>query len=886
MKEQLIECFKDTMNHINENGLLLVNTKKAMKSTRLYYPDAQFSLPDLQTGPANISVIEDTTFHAAKELVPLGRVAVLNFASAVNPGGGVTIGAMAQEECLCRSSNLMPCLKMKNLSSEYYMYHRINSDNMYTNRTIYTRDITVFKTDDAVPQMMPESDWFTVDVITCAAPNLRNSETVDEKRLRTVLTSRIKMILHTAIDNKVDAIVLGAFGCGAFKNPPALVAEIFRKVLCDESYAAYFKKVVFAIKHSDRDNTNFEIFKSVFDGKPIDTKCEIPFDIMRDGIDKDEFIAWQKSNKLYGKNISVFGDSISTLAGYNPDGYAVFYQGEVCEKSGVKTINDTWWGKVIGFFGGNLLVNNSWSGSKITGARENAGCSVERTSNLHKGDVQPDVIIIYLGFNDWADGVDVDTMYLLNTYTGELQHGILNEFSIQYREMINFITKFFYPNAEIYCCTLNTTYMSSNSAFTFPYENGGIHMEKYNDVIRDLASDGCHVIDLFQNRLSYDTIDGTHPNADGMRTLAKLICKEAADDMGVKFLAIDLPDNIENQPVKIKYCLKCGAEALENSKFCIKCGEKLSFDTDTTLQQCTDCGKGIPCEAKYCSYCGKKVADKTGDTTVLTEEEIPNTYIDIRYRLIKEIGKGGSSRVYLANDEKLDRQCAVKIVSKTGYANKIASQMLLEEANKMKFLHHISIPQLYDILDEENRLCIVMEYIEGSTLEKIIKNTRYPIEESVVVAWSKQLCRVLDYLHSLNPPRIFRDVKPSNIMLQPNGEIKLFDFGIMRIYDESKTTDTCNLGTRGFAAPEQFSTRGQSDARTDIYALGITMHYLLTGINPTKMEDEILPITTYRPELSRALDAIIQKCTQHNPDDRYQSCKEVLHDLETYNKRG
>lgn len=329
-------------------------------------------------------------------------------------------------------------------------------------------------------------------------------------------------------------------------------------------------------------------------------------------------------------------------------------------------------------------------------------------------------------------------------------------------------------------------------------------------------------------------------------------------------------------------CPTCGAEVLKNSKFCIMCGSKVTADKKAEEHRCSKCGADLSSESKYCLNCGTEQLGKKNEAVDDLAEDLSDTYIDIRYKLIKEIGKGGFSKVYLANDERLDRICAIKIVSKIGYTNKIASQMLLEEANKMKFLHHIAIPQLYDIYDEEKRLCIVMEYIEGSTLEKIIKDTEHPIQEDKVVDWTKQLCVVLDYLHSLNPPRIFRDVKPANIMLQPHGQIKLFDFGIMRTYDSNKDTDTCNLGTRGFAAPEQFNVSGQSDSRTDIYALGMTMHYLLTGINPIKMEDAILPITTYRPELSKRLDIIIQKCVAHNPDDRYQNCRDLLKDLEEY----
>lgn len=255
--------------------------------------------------------------------------------------------------------------------------------------------------------------------------------------------------------------------------------------------------------------------------KQVNAKCEIPFDILLKGTDKDEFVAWQKGNKFYGKNISVMGDSISTLEGYNPDGYSVFYKGDICEKTGVKTINDTWWGKVIGYLGGNLLVNNSWSGSRVSGnfTQIKPGCSNERTANLHKGDVQPDVVIVYFGFNDWAGGVEIDC----EGSDDMLLQPLCEMFSHAYSYMIQSIERN-YPNAEIYCCTLNTTFIS-NRFFLFPYENSGIHIEKYNEVIRKIASHGRHLVDLYKCETPYDTIDGSHPNADGMKILAKLICE-------------------------------------------------------------------------------------------------------------------------------------------------------------------------------------------------------------------------------------------------------------------------------------------------------------------------------------------------------------------------
>lgn len=233
----------------------------------------------------------------------------------------------------------------------------------------------------------------------------------------------------------------------------------------------------------------------------------------------------EQKNKYYGKQFSILGDSVSTLAGYNPKGYKAFYDGENCEKSGVKEMKDTWWGKAIDFFGGELLVNNSYSGSRVTvlpgsGTVFPSGCSDARTGRLHIRDIKPDVIIIYLGTNDWAFGAELDGTHFV------IDMANLQYFAVAYETMLEKI-KTNYPDAEIWCCTLNTTVMSSNPSFKFSYEYGGTHMEEYNQIIKDAAGmHNCKVIDLYSYRIPYDSIDGTHPNADGMNTLATLMIRE------------------------------------------------------------------------------------------------------------------------------------------------------------------------------------------------------------------------------------------------------------------------------------------------------------------------------------------------------------------------
>ena len=156
------------------------------------------------------------------------------------------------------------------------------------------------------------------------------------------------------------------------------------------------------------------------------------------------------------------------------------------------------------------------------------------------------------------------------------------------------------------------------------------------------------------------------------------------------------------------------------------------------------------------------------------------------------------------------------------------------------------------------------------------------MQQDFVIQCAWQLCDVLDYLHTRKPSIIYRDMKPSNIMVKPDGSIVLIDFGTAREYKTEGIQDTTCLGTRGYAAPEQFGGMGKSDARTDIYCLGATLYHLLTGHNPSQPPYEIYPIRRWNKSLSIGLEQIITKCIQRNPNDRFQSCKELAQALQEY----
>jgi serine/threonine-protein kinase len=256
--------------------------------------------------------------------------------------------------------------------------------------------------------------------------------------------------------------------------------------------------------------------------------------------------------------------------------------------------------------------------------------------------------------------------------------------------------------------------------------------------------------------------------------------------------------------------------------------------------------------------------------------------IDGKYRILSKIGRGGMSTVYLAINDRANKPWAIKEVRRDGIQHyDIVRQSLVIETDLLKKLNHKNLPSIVDVIDRDDHFLIVMDYIEGITLERIVKEQGAQKQEDVV-AWAIQLCDVLQYLHTREPSIIYRDMKPANVMLRYDNSIALIDFGTAREYKEKAVNDTTCLGTQGYAAPEQFGGQGQSDARTDIYCIGATMYHLITGHNPSEPPYEMYPITYWNESLSSGLEAIILKCTQKNPDDRFQTAEELMDALRNY----
>ena len=256
--------------------------------------------------------------------------------------------------------------------------------------------------------------------------------------------------------------------------------------------------------------------------------------------------------------------------------------------------------------------------------------------------------------------------------------------------------------------------------------------------------------------------------------------------------------------------------------------------------------------------------------------------VDGKYKILNKVGQGGMSVVYLAMNEKANKQWAVKEVRKDGIKDfEVVKQGLVAETDILKKLSHPSLPSIIDVIDTDDSFIIIMDYIQGNSLNKALDEYGAQPQENVI-EWAKQLCDVLGYLHTRNPAIIYRDMKPANIMLKPDGNVTLIDFGTAREFKEKNLADTTCLGTVGYAAPEQFGGMGQTDARTDSYCLGATLYQLVPGMNPCEPPYDIYPIRQINPNLSSGLERIIMKCTQRNPDDRYQSAAELMYALEHY----
>ncbi|MCB0203490.1 MAG: protein kinase [Anaerolineae bacterium] len=243
--------------------------------------------------------------------------------------------------------------------------------------------------------------------------------------------------------------------------------------------------------------------------------------------------------------------------------------------------------------------------------------------------------------------------------------------------------------------------------------------------------------------------------------------------------------------------------------------------------------------------------------------------------ILSKLGTGGFGAVYQVADQRLPgTYWAVKEMSDAAIVDPgekaRAVKAFQQEAQLLARLAHPNIPKVTDSFEENSKHYIVMEYVHGDTLENRLLRQQVPCAEHEVRQWAEQLCDVLTYLHGQNPPIVFRDLKPANIMVTPQGQIKLIDFGIARLFKPGRSLDTEPLGTPGFAPPEQWG-KSQTDARSDVYSLGVVLHHLLTLHDPANTPFRLPSVRQLRPGVSVQFDQVIARATQPNMQQRFQS---------------
>ena len=287
---------------------------------------------------------------------------------------------------------------------------------------------------------------------------------------------------------------------------------------------------------------------------------------------------------------------------------------------------------------------------------------------------------------------------------------------------------------------------------------------------------------------------------------------------------------------------------------------------------CNNCNISNKDEALYCNKCGTRLLDIT-----LAEGKI----LDERYEILELIKTGGMGAVYKARDDRLAQICAVKeLLSASIHDEEYAVKRFHEEAKILASLRHSNLPRVIDHFTENGKYYLVMDFIDGHDLETILNNSnRGGLDEDKVIEYTKQLLDVLIYLHSQNPPVVYRDLKPSNIMVQSSdGRIILIDFGIARTVSPGSLTQKTGIGTEGYIAPEQYT--GKPEPASDIYSLGATIHHLITGQKPL-IPFNFKPVKELKPCISEGFHNIIMKSLQMKPEARFtaQEMKNALYGL-------
>ncbi|MBV9689613.1 MAG: tetratricopeptide repeat protein [Ktedonobacteraceae bacterium] len=294
----------------------------------------------------------------------------------------------------------------------------------------------------------------------------------------------------------------------------------------------------------------------------------------------------------------------------------------------------------------------------------------------------------------------------------------------------------------------------------------------------------------------------------------------------------------------------------------------------TQEQFCENCGAANLPTARFCQVCGIQLPFKhtTGDLP-------DNTMLKGRYQLEKRIGQGGMGAVYKAADTLFDnRPVAIKEMSRAGLSPALvteAEEAFEREARLLAGLLHPNLPRIYDHFAEDERSYLIMDFIKGQTIEEYLeKSGTSPVALEQVLDWGEQLCDVLSYLHNHQPPIIFRDLKPSNVMIDESGHIFLIDFGIARIFKPGQLHDTVALGSPGYAAPEQYG-KSQSTPRSDIYSLGALLHCLLTADDPSEQPFFFRPASQRNQAVPAELETLLQQTLEMDANKRPATAQDV-----------
>ncbi|HEU0027563.1 MAG TPA: serine/threonine-protein kinase [Ktedonobacterales bacterium] len=324
-------------------------------------------------------------------------------------------------------------------------------------------------------------------------------------------------------------------------------------------------------------------------------------------------------------------------------------------------------------------------------------------------------------------------------------------------------------------------------------------------------------------------------------------------------------------------CQFCGAKNTAGTAFCDSCGGALTTAVAAQASaQAQAQAQAAQATAKQQAAQATRAAPHSA-----TGRLPPRTTLGKRYMLLKTVGQGGMAAVYQAIDTRSNRAVAIKEMSQDGLSPddlREALDSFTAEARLLQGLSQDNLPKVYDSFSEDARHYLVMDFIEGETLEQRLARARGPLPEADVLRWAEQLCAALIYLHTRKPPIIFRDLKPANVMLTSRGKIKLIDFGIARHFTPNRKRDTQALGTPGYAPPEQYGS-AQTDPRADVYALGATLYQLLTNYDVSKTPFALPPMRTRNPAVSPHVRLAIERAIRLDRNQRYASVAEFQRDL-------